>query len=503
MVQKIKVFACGIEHESHSFSKRLTELSDFLDAEVGCIDSNPGLLSTRSTAGGILSAARERNWDLRFPFLAHATPSGPLTRDTFETLLQRLVDQLIAAGPVDGVLLALHGAMFAEHCPDCEGEILRRVREVVGAELPIAITLDLHANFSDQMAALANIATSFRTTPHTDQWEASHRAACLLDDAIRQGRQPQIHVARLPMMAGMDMGRTMDPDGPMSRLQQMARTLEAAHPEILDIALNAGFYYGDIAEAGPSVTVTAVRRDAAFAAVADQLMRKAWESRDYVSLQHYPVAQAVELACAVPAGPGPVILADYTDGPAGGAYADGTHLLRALLDRNLPDTVVGPIFDPEAVQLAIAAGSGAEVTLEIGGKTDPGLSGGPVRVSGKVTCISDGRYVRQGPFSTGTVGQFGPSVLIQVGQVGVIVVSRRQQPEDREQYRIFGIDPERLNILACKGINHFRADFEPISRQIIFVDSGGLVSVDFKRFPFRNVRRPIWPLDEGVTLDQA
>lgn len=497
------VFACGIQHESHSFSKRFTQLSDFLNADVGAIDGAPELRNTRSTEGGILCAAEERNWDLRFPFSAHATPSGPLTRETFETLADRLISELRKVESVDGVLLALHGSMFAEHCPDCEGELLERVRGVVGIKVPIAITLDLHVNFSDRMARLANIATSFRTTPHTDQWETSHRAACLLDDAMHGRTHPRIYISRLPMLAGMDMGRTIDPEGPMNRLLSMARKSEAENPGVLDISLNAGFYYGDIPEAGPSVIVIADGESASYQEISKTLMLAAWESRNYVSLKHFSVEDAINRALAVPPGKGPVMLVDYTDGPAGGAYADGTRLLAALLAKNPENTVVGPIFDPEAVDAAARAGEGARVRLMVGGKTDQTYSGPPIEVVGDVVRLSDGDYIRKGPFSTGTVGHFGKSVLIQCDNVSVILVSRRQQPEDREQYRIFGINPEDVNILACKGINHFRADFEPISRELIFVDTGGLVSVDFTRFPFKNVRRPIWPLDPDVTLSNA
>ncbi|NUX57654.1 M81 family metallopeptidase [Paraburkholderia youngii] len=496
------VFACGISHESHSFSKLRTEISDFEGADVGAIDSKPELLDTRSTEGGILSAAQEFGWDLRFPFCAHATPSGPLAEEAFETLVGRLLGELKRAKAVDGVLLALHGAMFAEHVPDCEGEILERVRAVVGPRVPIAITLDLHANFSDRMAALSNIATSFRTTPHTDQWETSNRAARLLNEAMHRGTAPHVYVARLPMLAGMDMGRTIDPTGPMNRLLAMARKLELETPGVLDISLNAGFYYGDVFEAGPSVTVTAHCDDASYGDLAKKIMLAAWETRSFVSLRHYGVDEAIARTREVASGVGPVILVDYTDGPAGGAYGDGTQLLSALLVENPEKTVVGPIYDPLAVDEAIKAGVGASVRLMVGGRIDPAYGGPPVEVFGEVVRVSDGNYLRKGPYATGTTGHLGQGVCVKCGNVSVILVSRRQQPEDREQYRIFGIDPERLNILACKGINHFRADFEPISRELIFVDSGGLVSVDFTRFPFRNVRRPVWPLDDDVAPPQ-
>ncbi|MBN3811458.1 M81 family metallopeptidase [Paraburkholderia sp. Ac-20347] len=500
MEVKLKVFACGISHESHSFSKRYTTMEDFCGAEVGYVSSNPHLVSSRSTEGGILVAAREKSWELIFPFCARATPKGPLTSETFERLSGQLIDELRKAGHVDGVLLALHGAMFSEAYPDCEGEILERVRGVVGQTVPIALALDLHTNFTDRMARLADITTSFRTTPHIDQWETTYRAAGLLDDAMHGRTRPKVYVSRLPMLAGFDMGRTVGSGGPMNELLGKAREIEAMDDDVLDVALNAGYYYGDVFEAGPSVTVTGNGDDDRFQAVADSLMRAGWESRDYVSIEHVSVTDAVEHAQCAPRGSGPLILVDYTDGPAGGADGDGTRLLSALLEANLADTVVGPIFDPQAASLAVSAGVGKQIELEVGGRGDQTYSGAPVRVSGVVRSISDGNYVRKGPYSTGTVGSLGESALIQDNNVSVLVVSKRMQPEDQEQYRIFGIEPKKINILACKGINHFRADFEPIARELVFVDTGGLVAVDFKKFPFKNVRRPIWPLDPDVTI---
>jgi len=182
----------------------------------------------------------------------------------------------------------------------------------------------------------------------------------------------------------------------------------------------------------------------------------------------------------------------------GGGHGDGTLLLAELLKADLPGTVVGPLYDPESVQLAMAAGVGVGVSLNIGGKQDPAYGGAPVPAHVVVKRLSDGAYTRRGPYATGTIGQMGDTALVAIGNVDILLVSLRGQPEDREQFRIVGIDPEGVNVLAFKGINHFRADFEAISREIVFVDSGGLVSVDFTRFPFRNVRRPIWPLDLEV-----
>jgi microcystin degradation protein MlrC len=256
------------------------------------------------------------------------------------------------------------------------------------------------------------------------------------------------------------------------------------------------------------VTITANGLTEQHRALARRLMRLAWDTRDYLSIVHYRVPEAVERAQArlnaTPAPMGPVVLADYTDGPMGGGHGDGTELLAALLAVDLPGTVVGPIYDPESVKLACNVPLGESLELEIGGKQDPEYGGGPVHVTARVEAFSDGSYVRRGPYATGSTGHMGRSVLVSVGNVKVLLVSLRCQPEDQEQFRIVGIEAREQRLLALKGINHFRADFEPIASEIIFVDSGGLVSVDFTRFPFRHVRRPIWPLDPDVTLpDEA
>lgn len=497
----MKVFVAGALHESHSFNSVLTPLSAFEDAEPGSILGQPGLADTRTTEGGIISAARAFDWDLCFPFFAKAAPSGPVAAAAYDTLLARLLDELGKAMPVNGVILALHGSMFAENCPDTEGDMAARVRAVIGPDVPLALTLDCHANVSDLMVKSADIITSYRTTPHTDQRETAERAARLLDDAMHSRSAPHCHVGRLPMMAGLDMGRTVDPDGPMARLHARARQIEARDPDVLEICLNAGFYYGDIAETGPSVVVIGNGDDVRFQQIADDLILEAWATRDYFSLTFLTGPEAVAKAAAdrPDLGAGPMILVDFTDGPFGGAHSDGTELLDLLLQADMPGTVIGPILDPQAVTDAAQAGTGATITLAIGGKTDPTYGGPPVTVTGQVSALNDGTYLRKGAYLTGSTGRMGDSACITSGNCHIVIISQRQQPEDREQYRIFGIDPEQANIIALKGQNHFRADFEPIARELVFVDTGCLVAVDYTIFPWNNIRRPIWPLDD-VTL---
>jgi len=189
---------------------------------------------------------------------------------------------------------------------------------------------------------------------------------------------------------------------------------------------------------------------------------------------------------------GPLLIGDYTDCPGGGAAGDGTLLLKAMIDSGVPDFAFGSIADPVAAK----AGIGQDVRLELGGKMDPRFGGGPLTVTGKVLAVLDGAVVRKGPYSTGKVTSFGPSCVVEVGGVKIIVATKRAQIDDREQFRIFGIQPETTNVLVCKAVNHFRADYEKIGRRLVHAESGGIMSLNFAQFPFRQIRRPIWPLDD-------
>ena len=221
----------------------------------------------------------------------------------------------------------------------------------------------------------------------------------------------------------------------------------------------------------------------------------AWETRDIKTIRLLPIDEAMTIAKAPAEGAGPLLIGDYTDCPGGAGVGDGTNLLAAMIAAELQNAALGSIADAAAAQACIALGVGATVTLELGGTFDSANGGGPLRVTGVVKAISDGRVVRKGPFATGSVTNYGPSALLQVGGIAVVVATHRVQIDDREQFRIFGLQPETMNILACKAMNHFRADFEAIGRRLIYVDSGGITSFDWGRYPYRNVRRPIWPLD--------
>ncbi len=491
-----KKIVCGrFSHESHSFSLISTSLIDFAKQELFFGDAiTARMADTKTEMGGFLAAAKTFGWNLVPVMSASTSTSGPVTVAAFEAIVEPLLMELKAQRHIDGVLLSLHGAMYVEEFPDPEGELLRRIREIVGPNMPIAATLDLHANVTDQMIANVDILTSYRTTPHIDQYETAMRAAALLDRTLKGEIRPKVYIARRDTLHGMDLGRTVG-DTPMTRMQAKARDIEKSMPGLADISLNAGYYLGDVYEAGPSVIAVGTDASGIAQKTCETLMDEVLTWRDEKTVHLISIEQAIAHASRPASGSGPLILADYTDGPGGGGYGDATSLMAAIVEAQIPNSVVGPLFDPESAQQAAEAGVGVTLKFAVGGKTDARFGGAPLHVEAKVIAISDGVYVRAGAFRTGTKGNLGTSAALEVGSVRIIVSSNRMQAEERNQYRIFGIEPQDVNVIALKGINHFRADFEPVARAIFYVEAGGMHATDLRSLPYKNVRRPVYPLD--------
>jgi microcystin degradation protein MlrC len=491
-----KVFAASVQHETHSFCIAPTTLDNFRETFYLRDEQIPKTQrGTRGEWGAVFALADEFGWTLVHPVAAFAQPAGLVTDHAFEHFSDLIIGALERNLPFDGILLPLHGAMVVDSFDDAEGELLARIRKVVGRKVPIAVSLDLHANATAAMAEHADIITSYRTTPHTDMYEACERAGRLLERAMKGEIHPKISRAQAPVLFGIDEGRTIAGWGPMPDMLKKVHAAEAEVPGVLDISVNAGFAWADAPFSGPTVLVTGEGDDPRHQALADKLIQHAWDTRGVYTIDFLPIAEGIRHALEPRSGEGPLLIGDYTDNPGGGAHGDGTNFLKAMLESGVEDAVVGHIADPESARIGIKAGIGATVTLDLGGKADPRFGGTPLRVTGKVTAIADGVYTRKGRYATGTVGTIGPSFLLDLGKVRVIVSSIKSQIDDREQFRMFGVVPEKTNILLCKASNHFRADFEPMARKLIYVDSGGIVSRNFAQFPYKKVRRPIWPLD--------
>jgi microcystin degradation protein MlrC len=329
-------------------------------------------------------------------------------------------------------------------------------------------------------------------------YERAWQGADLLERAMAGEVRPRTLLARRPMIYGLDRGRHQE--GPMAALIARGEALEHAG-EALAVSICAGFSRSNIADVGPSVTVTvdvnAERSSRRAQAIAEGFMDHAWETRDYQSFRLLPVAEAVARAREGKPGDKPLVVADYTDNPGGGGYGDATAFLQGLVEAGVEPVAFHAICDPEAVEAGMRAGIGARTTLSIGGKTDPSMGGGPLTVEGEIVCLTNGRFIAHGPMGGGVERDYGPSMVFRVGGIDIIVITNNGQAVDLGQFTSLGIDPTRYPTVAVKSMQHFRAAFEPIAREVILVDTGALCSEIYTPELFDKVRRPVWPLDES------
>ena len=489
--------------ENNTFKKGLTEIHDFA---IDCLIEGDAAIAARGDANtelaGFADVAREKGWQMLHTISALASPAGPVSRAAYDHIAGIICREVTAhKGRIDGILLSLHGAQVCEFCEDGEGELLRRLRAIVGPDMPISVTLDLHANATVAMAENAQIWVSYKTYPHIDMRICGRMAAKLLHGAMAGQTKPRTLRRAVPMMDEINAGRS--DAGPMVALYDAARAQET-EPGILSVSLNAGFSDADILEMGPAVFVTYDRAipgaEARAGAIADAHARAIWDARFSGQNEFLEVDKAAEFARGFDGSHGPLVIADYADNPGSGAYGDATNLLRALLDAKIENAVFAPMIDPEAAATLHRHKEGETVTIAVGGKCDPAFGGGPLTLTGVIARLSDGAYRGDGPMIGGLDHTYGPTAVFRVDGIDILVVTEREQMLDRQQLYAFGIDPTKKAVLALKSMQHFRAAFEPIAGKVIVCDSGALSTPNMARRPYKNVRRPIWPLDAETTF---
>ena len=485
------VLVAEFSHETNTFSVQTTGEAAFRAAGCHVGDEVPAAFrGTRTALGAAFEAAERFGWRLVHPLATHANPSGRVADDAFDLFAGMIV---AAAAGVDGALLHLHGAMATESSDDGEGLLLARLREKLGPAVPVVVVLDLHATVTQTMADNANALISYRTYPHVDMYERMHQGAALLERAMAGEIAPKVALARRPILYALDGGRDSSPA--MQTMLRRADGIEAAG-EALVVSIQAGFSSADVHDIGPSVAVTANDRAAA-QAIAERIADEMWALRQVSTISFTPLAGAIARAKAGEAGATqPLVISDYSDNPGSGAYGDSTRVLAAAIEAGLQNAAFHAICDPEAARAAAAAGAGNDVTLDLGGKVDPNMGGGPLRLTARVVALTDGRFICHGPMGGGAWRNYGLSALLRVGGIEIVVITHNGQATDLAQFTSLGVDPTRKATLFVKSMQHFRAAFQPIAREVIEVDGGALSTRNFKERPYRRVRRPIWPLDE-------
>ncbi|MBV9085170.1 MAG: M81 family metallopeptidase [Acidobacteriaceae bacterium] len=443
--------------------------------------------------GGFIQGAREHKLE-PIPLLAtFAVPSGTIEEAAFEQIASELLESIESQMPLAGLLIALHGATVSARFPDADGEILARIRALVGPDLPIVNTLDLHANISSSMIRLANATIAYRSNPHLDQEERGFEAATLLSRVLAGEANPRQALETPPLIIRISKQYTAEE--PAASIYRDVCEVRS-WPHILSASAALGFYYADVKEMGASFLVVA-EADANLARHAAQwLAQRVWQRREEFAGELPDASTAVDLAGKAEASP--TILMDIGDNVGAGSPGDSTILLHEILRQKVTNSLV-ILFDPESVSECVGAGVGAVVRLTLGGKPNRQDSP-PVNVSARVRTLSDGRFVetavRHGGWTEFNQGI--TAVLETDEQHTIVLTSRRMAPMSLEQVLSLGIRPERKRIIVVKGVVAPRAAYESIAACIILVDTPGLTSDNPKHFQYARRRVPLYPLEENA-----
>ena len=497
----MRILAAMMKHETNSFSPVPTDKARF--EAWGLYRGAAAIAAYRGAAmpvSAYFDLAETRGAEIVCPLIAEAMPSGFVQEETYEQLCEWILAPL-RAGAVDAVFLDLHGAMTAEHIADGEGELLRRIRKIA-PDLPVAVTLDMHTNCTAAMVANADAIIGYKSYPHIDMYEVGRQIGAVLWDKIEGRADPVMAWGAAPILAQtLCMGTA---DEPMRSLQEATRREEEA-AGLLAATVLGGFPMVDVAHAGLSV-VTVADGDMALAEAArDRLLARAWEAREGLIYQPRRLRASIETARAV--NKAPAILLDHADNVGSGGTSDVMTVIEAVLAAGLDRVAMAALCDPEAAEAMHAAGAGAAISIALGGKREMpslGLKGQPLRLTGKVLKVTDGRWTVAGPMYTGINVDTGPTAVFETGGMKIVVTSRHHEPWDAGILTNNGIDPALCSYILLKSRIHYRAGFQPIQPDLgahFTLDGEGVTTSDNNILTYRNLRRPIYPLDPEDQID--
>lgn len=483
----------GIMHESNSFAPEPTSLQAF--DVTGPKDMIRLNADAASSITGYLQACEAAGVEAVPLSHAKATPAGPVTADAFATLLNDMLAQLEANGPFDGVLLALHGAQVAEGQDDADGEILRRVRELVGPDVPVVASLDMHANVSEGMVEHATTLVVWRTNPHVDPAPRSREAAEVAIATARGEVTPVSALRQIPV--ALNILRQYTDDEPMvSLVAELENVVE--QPGVLTASLAEGYPWADVEAMGMAVLVVTDDDQALADRLADALTAKVWARRDEFDADGVPIGEAVRRAMEAPARP--VLLLDVGDNIGGGSPGDSVAILNEVLAQGATD-VVASVSAPEAVAACVDAGVGATVDLEVGAATDPSI-GPPARLQGVIRVISDGTFEDPNPTHGGRrYYELGTTVLVDLGNnVKVLLTTAPASSHSPVQLTSVGLDPMAFKAIVAKGVNSPLAGYTPIIADRMFVDTPGCTAASLDGLTYSRRRSPMLPFEPDATL---
>ena len=481
----MRIFAASIGTETNTFAPIPTALESFHESFYAPPGEHP---DDAKLCTAPLWVARRRSraegWTLIEGTCTFAEPAGLVSRAAHEQLRDEVLGQLRAAMPVDGVLLGLHGAMVADGYDDCEGDLIARVREIVGAAVPIGVELDPHCHMTKKRVQNATLIVCFKEFPHTDFVARGEEVVELTLQAVRGAIKPVMSLCDCRMIGSFPT--TLQP---MRAFVDKISALEG-RDGVLSISIAHCFPYADVPEIGSRILVITDDRKEAGDRLARALADEFFAMRGKTQPPYHAPDEAIDIALQVP---GPVVIADPSDNPGGGAPGDSTVILRRLIERGITGAALAPVWDPIAVRLCFMAGEGGRIALRFGGKTAP-TSGQPIDAEVTVT-----KLVRDATMTfVDAKMPLGDCAAIDLGGIAVVLITKRNQALGADLFTGMGVEITGKRIVVVKSTNHFYAAFAPLASRILYCDSGGPIPRDHRKVPYARVQRPIWPLDEQV-----
>ena len=481
----MRIFTAALATETNTFSPICVDRRAFeasLYAPPGQHPETPTLCTAPITVGRRVCA--EKGWELIEGTAAWADPAGLVNRSTYEGLRDEVLTQLEAAMPVDAVILGLHGAMVAAGYEDTEGDILARVRAIVGPDVLVCAELDPHSHLTAKRLQAADFFVYFKEFPHTDFVDRAEDLWRIASQTLEGRSKPVMSVFDCRMIDVFPTSRD-----PMRSFVDKIMRLEKEDADILSISVIHGFMAGDVPEMGTKLLVVTDDKPEKGEALARELGLELFSKRGTFIMPQIDEIEAVTQAVAATSWP--VVVADVWDNPGGGTAGDATVLLQELLARGVSDVAIGTIWDPMAVQICMAAGEGAEIPLRFGAKSAPG-TGNPVDGVVKVVKLVTNAEMRFGE----SFAPFGDAAHIALDGIDIILNSTRAQSFDPSLFSVMGIDPTSRKILVIKSTNHFYASFSKIAAEIIYCSAGTPYPNNPAKTPYRRAPKNIWPMVE-------
>ncbi len=486
-----RILVGAVLHESNTFWPYPTDLESFKNRNFYLGDEVTEKFNyTRTALGGFYEVLRDEGAEAIPCIAALAEPSGTVTSGAFRRIKQEIVDACRNVGKLDGILLYLHGAMVTEDDEDGDGNLLEAIREVVGYDIPVMTTLDLHVNLTPKMIRNATAFMPYRSYPHSDMYERGLDAARLMMKTVKGEAKPVMCWKPIPIMPVLT-------ETAKEGFKPIADVLNEmlADPKIFTATFVHGFYLSDTGDTHAAALVVADDDEQLAQRYVDKIASTAWENKEaLVHIDRYSPKQAIELAYKTE-GEGPVVLADICDNPGAGYSGDNTYLLRAMMEADVKKAAYALICDPETVEQCHKAGVGSYIDVKLGGKKLPDQDS-PIECKVYVKGLFDGKYVNRGPMHGGLTVDVKKSALIVIGGISVIVTAVCTQSYDIEIFQAHGLQLNDFDILVVKSSVHYRAAFGPKCKRMISVESPGGMPLSSQSLTYKRLTRPIYPLDE-------